>query len=361
MHVLVVTVVHNPEDARIRYRQMRAIVDAGHQITYIAPFEHFGVPIPDGTDGVTGISVPRAQGRARIGALKAVRRAVRLHAPAADVVLMHDPELVLAVAKLRRMPPIVWDVHEDTAATMTLKPWMPRRIRPVGARVARFIERYAENHYHVILADEGYQHLFRDDYPVVPNTTFVPSDVPAPGDERVIHVGHLTKARGALEMIELGRLLGGSVRVELVGDADHVVAPALERAHADGHVVWHGFLPNDAAMQLVEGSLAGLSLRHDEPNYRHSWATKVIEYMARGIPWISTPTSPAPQIAARHEAGIVVPFDNPQAAADAVHLLLDDPDRRRAMARRGHNVALEQYNWPVHAKAFVDHIESLAR
>lgn len=361
MHVLVVTVVHHPEDARIRYRQMRSLLEAGHEVTYIAPFGHFGVPVPDGSENLTGISVPRADGRDRIPALKAVRRAVKLHAPAADVVLMHDPELVLAVAGLRRMPPTVWDVHENTAATMTLKPWLPPRMRPLGVQMAKFIERYAERHYDVILADAGYRDLFRRHHPVVPNTTYVPEQVPLPGDERVMHVGHLTKARGALEMIEVGRLLRGEVRVELVGDADRVVRPIVEKAHADGDVVWHGFRPNDEAMALLEGSLAGLSLRHDEANYRNSWATKVIEYMAHGIPWVSTPTSPAPEIAEKFDAGIVVPFDDPPAAADAVRELRADPERRNAMARRGHNAALVEYAWPAHAKEFVAHLESLAR
>jgi hypothetical protein len=30
VHVLVMTVVHHPEDARILHRQIRALVDAGH-------------------------------------------------------------------------------------------------------------------------------------------------------------------------------------------------------------------------------------------------------------------------------------------------------------------------------------------
>lgn len=361
MHVLVVTVVHNPEDARIRYRQMRALLDAGHQVTFIAPFERFGVPLPTGVPGLTGVSVPRAEGRQRIGALRTVRDAVRAHAPGKDIVLMHDPELPLAVARLRGLPPVVWDVHEDTAATMTLKPWLPKPLRPLGVRLAKFIESYAEKHYHLLLADAGYRELFRGEHPVVPNTTYVPEQVPLAGNDRVVYVGHLTRARGTEEMIELGRLLKGTVRVELVGDADGAMKPLLEQANADGSVVWHGFLPNDEALKVVEGSLAGLSLRHDEANYRNSWATKVIEYMARGIPWVSTPTPPAPEILGKHEVGVVVPFGEPQAAADAVLKLHADEALRQDMGRLGHAVALAEYAWPVHAKEFVEQLEAWAR
>ena len=34
LRVLVVTVVHDPEDARIRHRQLPALLDAGHDVVY---------------------------------------------------------------------------------------------------------------------------------------------------------------------------------------------------------------------------------------------------------------------------------------------------------------------------------------
>ena len=37
MRVVVCTIVHHPADARIYLRQIRALLDAGHEVTYIAP------------------------------------------------------------------------------------------------------------------------------------------------------------------------------------------------------------------------------------------------------------------------------------------------------------------------------------
>ena len=39
MRVVVCTVVHHPADARIFYRQIRALLEAGHDVTYIAPHD----------------------------------------------------------------------------------------------------------------------------------------------------------------------------------------------------------------------------------------------------------------------------------------------------------------------------------
>ena len=37
MRVVVCTIVHHPADARIYHRQIRALLDAGHEVRYIAP------------------------------------------------------------------------------------------------------------------------------------------------------------------------------------------------------------------------------------------------------------------------------------------------------------------------------------
>ena len=57
--VLVLTVVHDPEDARIRHRQIPALLDAGFEVAYAAPFSAFNRTPPE---GVRGVDVPRAQG-----------------------------------------------------------------------------------------------------------------------------------------------------------------------------------------------------------------------------------------------------------------------------------------------------------
>ena len=82
----------------------------------------------------------------------------------------------------------------------------------------------------------------------------------------------------------------------------------LEPACAAGLVRWHGFVPNDEAMLITDGALAGLSLLQDDPNFRHSMPTKVAEYMARGVPVVTTPLPLAVDLVQRHECGFVVPF-----------------------------------------------------
>lgn len=358
MRVVVCTIVHHPQDARIYHRQIRALLDAGHEVMYLAP--EFSAERPSPLLHLTPL--PRAAGRHRLGALIAARKQLSRHAADADLLLLHDPELLLALpflmpARLKR-PATVWDVHEDTAAALRTKPWLPRPLRPPVALATRAAERIAERRLHLILAEKGYVTRFRKPHPVVPNTTYVPAEPdPYDGLRRVVYVGHLSPDRGAAEMAELARLLRDhGITVELIGPADARARALIEASP----IRWRGFVPNDEAMRLTGGALAGLSLLQDEPNFRHSLPTKVVEYMAHGVPVVTTPLPAAADLAERHHCGFVVPFRDPRAAADVILKLDADPALRAELGRRGHAAARESLGWPADAKAFVAQLEEWA-
>jgi glycosyltransferase involved in cell wall biosynthesis len=396
VHVVVCTVVHHPADARIFYREIQALLDAGHDVTYIAPHGEAVVPRGDappyppsarpmaksaivsdapalvrdegegqadserGRGDLRLVTIPRASGRRRAGALRAARAAMAAHVAGADLLLVHDPELLLVLPPKDKRPPTVWDVHEDTAAALTTKAWLPEWLRPVAAGGVARAEHLAERNLHLILAEHGYNARFTAEHPVVPNTTYVPEAAPPPGGpRRVVYVGHISPDRGSAEMTELGRLLKPhGIAVDLIGPAD-AAAQAHIKAAGDA-VTWHGFVPNAGALRLVEGALAGLSLLRDEPNFRHSMPTKVAEYMARGVPVVTTPLPLAVELVEAGECGFTVPFNAPQDAADAILKLDADPGLRVKMGLRAHEYALANLAWPPHAAAFVAQLEAWA-
>jgi glycosyltransferase involved in cell wall biosynthesis len=276
--------------------------------------------------------------------------------PLHDVVLLHDPELLLALPGMpaeslgpgrpARRPQVVWDVHEDTVAALRMKRWLPRPLRPAAAVAVHRAERWAERRCELLLAEESYRSRFRGEHPVVPNSVLVPTEVPAPpGDGRVVYLGRLTAERGVLEMIEVGRLLAPQIRVELIGPADPDVAGAVAAAHRRGWIYHHGFVPNDDALPMLEGALAGLALLHDEPNYARSRPTKVMEYMALGVPVVTTPNPSSAELVRHYDSGVVVPFEDPAAAADAVRALQGDPARRTELGSAGRAGAVRDLDW----------------
>ncbi len=367
MRVLVATVVHTPLDARIHARQVGALRAAGHDVTYAAPWSATGTPPNEALPGVSTLDLPRAVGRDRGAALRAARRVLAEQGPRHHVVLLHDPELLLAVAGLRQLlrdHVVVWDVHEDTGAALVDKPWLPEALRPAVRGAVGALESWAQRRLRLLLAEERYADRLTGGpdgtpHPVVPNTPVVPAEPPAgPADPPfAIQVGRLSRHRGVEDLLEVGRLLAGEVALHLVGQPDPDVADEVRRAHEAGHVVFHGFVPNDRALAMVEGAVAGLSLLRDLPNYRQSMPTKLYEYLGRAVPAVTTPLPAARALVEASDGGILVPFADPTAAAAAVRELASDRTMAHRRGESGHQHVLAHHAWNTDGPAFVHLLE----
>ncbi|MEE6283141.1 glycosyltransferase [Georgenia sp. MJ170] len=359
--ILVVTVVHHPQDARIRHREIDALLRAGWRVTYAAPFSGHGLAVPEPADRLRCVDLPRSAGRRRLRALGHARRTIRELGPRNDVVLIHDPELLLATGRQRN---VVWDVHEDTAAAVGAKEWLPRAVQRAAAAVIRSVERWAERRMPLLLAEYAYQERFRRPQPVVPNVVTVPRTTQAPGTDRVVYLGSITLERGAEDVVAMARTLtaqaAGEVRTHVVGPAHGAAEALIAAAHEEGVLHWHGFVPNEEALAMLDGALAGLSLLRDLPNYRHSMPTKILEYMAHGVPVVTTPLPVAKDVVERSGCGVVVPFQAPDAAAAAVLALRADPARAAALGRAGHGAARRDYDWSSAGEQFVATMAALA-
>lgn len=366
MRVLVVTVVHVPLDARIHHRQIRALRSADIEVTYAAPWEATATPPAQAAPGVRTFDLPRATGRRRLRALREARRLIGQLGPRHDLILLHDPELAVAVAgRLRRLPPVVLDVHEDLAASLVDRPWVPGRLKPLAGWGARRLERWSDRRLHLLLAEEAYAERFAGDHPVVRNLPRLPDDPPPAGThDRVVYVGRISEGRGLRELVAIGQALreGSSpIRVEVAGNPDADVAEQLQAAHDQDLVTWHGYLPNDAALSLVAGSIAGLSLLHDLPNYRRSMPTKVVEYLACAVPVVTTPLPEAEALVKRADAGAVVPFGDVDAAVTAIRDLAADRDACAQAGQRGRHLVADSLTWEVEGQRFVALLVEVAR
>jgi glycosyltransferase involved in cell wall biosynthesis len=358
MRVLVVSTVHNPRDARVSEREIAALLEAGHEVTQVGPFSAFAV---EPVLGVRAIDIPRSAGRRRAKAIRAARAVLRREAPLHDVVLLHAPEALLTVVGLDH-PCVVWDVHEDTAAALTMKPWLPRPLARPTAFVVRRAERWAERRARLLLAEDAYAQRFTQRHPIVPNSPVVPSSVAATGMGRAVYLGTITAARGAHELIRVGKALAeqGDARLELIGSAGPEVIDRVREADSRGWLTWRGFQPNDVALAAVEGATVGLSLLHDEPNYRHSRPTKLLEYLARGIPFITTPLPLAVDTASRSGGGIVVDFGDVTETVRMIHELDSDTGRRQSMADSGYAWVREHADWRRDGPEFVSQLQEWA-
>lgn len=346
MRVLVATIVHRPEDARIRHRQIPALLDAGCEVVYVAPAGDTSA----GHERLERITVPAAAGRNRLRAIRAVRPVLREASRRVDLAVLHDPELLLVTGAIDA--PVIWDVHEDLAGQITDKAWVPGPLHGVATIGARLLERRGRRLPRTI-AEAGY----RDRHPdavLVPNSVRVPDTVVPTGADRLVYLGRVSRGRGADVLGDVAQRLPDGLTLDVIGPAD----PDLT---LDGSALRaRGFVPNDVALAELGGAMAGLSLLQDLPNYRHSLPTKLLEYLAHGVPVISTPLPAAVELVERHDCGIIVDFDDPAAVVDAAVALRDDADRRARLAANGRAAVAAHHNWAVDAARMLDFYRELA-
>lgn len=359
MRVLVFTVVHTPLDARIHSREIAALLDAGHRVVYAAPFSGHGVGETEVDSRLRTVDLPRAQRWRRLSSWLASGRLLRARATETDVVIIHDPELLFVLLCARPRVPVVWDVHEDLASSFVDKGWLPGWLVAPLRQVVHRVERWAERHCHLVLAEEGYAPRFREHHPVVPNYPPLPRTPRGPVDDRVVYLGRVSRLRGGRELVAVGRRLRSEgLRTQVIGAVDEDIREELEQAASRGWLELFGFVPNDEALSLLDGALAGLSLLHDHANYRHSLPTKIFEYQAAGVPVISTPLAAAVEVIESSGAGTVVPFEDVDAVVTAVCRLRDDPSSAAAQARAGRRDAEAGRCWQAVRGRFVQVIEA---
>ena len=355
MRVVVATCAHRGDDARIVQRQIDALLADGIEVTLVAPepAQH--------RDGLRHVVVRRVRGRRRLGAWRDVLGAIRRERAGAALLLVHDLELVPLCWLLRTPAVKVWDVHEDLAGSIADREWLPGPLRGAVRWAVTMVERLAPRRYRLLAAEHGYLDRLGD-VPVVPNSTPVPERCapPVADDHRVVYVGRISNRRGWATMLELGRELHGDAVVELVGEPDGEIRAAVVAADAAGDVRWRGYVPNGEALRSVEGAVTGLCLLAPIPNYLHSMPTKVVEYMAHGLPVITTDLPIPQRLVQDAAAGFVVGQDDPAAIAAHVRALIADLELRRAMGERGHAFAATRHNWRVDGPAFAHLLRDLA-
>jgi glycosyltransferase involved in cell wall biosynthesis len=357
MRVLVATITHRADDARIFAREIPALLDADIDVTAVAPWKASRV---DPDRRLRAIDIPRTRGLRRTWPLIQAMRRIRRES--ADLILVHDPELAIALAWTNLRHRVVWDVHEDVAAALRSKVYLPRALRPLLAAAVAGLERRVERRLRgLLLAEERYADRFAQHHPIVLNLPRIPEALPTGlAQRRVVYVGSITRARGLVPMLEIARQLQrDEISMLLIGEIPSAEDRDLLRSAPN--VTWTGPLPNDHALELVQQSLAGLSLLADLPNYRHSMPTKVVEYMARGVPVISTPLAVAE--AALGETGVIVSFDHGRCvdeAVAAIRALAADEQRRQRMRVDAFARVSERYNWNVAQREFVAALRNFA-
>ena len=86
----------------------------------------------------------------------------------------------------------------------------------------------------------------------------------------------------------------------------------------------------------------------------------MFEYMSAGLPVIASDFPLWREIIAGNDCGLLVDPEDPQAIADAIDTLVNDPEMARRMGENGARTVREKYNWDIEEKKLLALYEEIA-
>ncbi len=396
-----------PWDVRT-HKICRALTEAGHEVHLVArnrARQALVAELPEGT--VHRMRPLRGVARRMDGTLSfpafANPRWVRLVVRVArdvrpDVILVRDLPLcptAIWVGRSARVP-VVLDMAENYPA-MIRDIWLARRAKPQDVllrnpMLVSVVERYCVprvDHVLVVVRESGERlrslGVADDRISVVSNTPpraraldSADREIPAakarePGESRgkadgggirLVYLGLMEIPRGvgeALEALRLIRKRGARVRLRLIGDGrdlGHFREMARSLRLSAEEVEFLGHVPNETALRIVAESDVGLIPHHANESWNTTIPNKLFDYMAAGIPVVSSDAVPCARVVRETGCGKVFRSGDASDLADAVSGLTDE-DVRRRLGEAGRTAVIQEYHWEADTYRLIQALEKV--
>jgi len=279
----------------------------------------------------------------------------------------HDPELLLVIPllRLRTGKPTIYDVHEANPEFFAVKDYLPGWVRyPMAWLVRLFEPALSRLHSALVFADESTPAAFcRVNRPKVVLPNFPSTEMIRSGGARldtvatrapvVLYLGGLERNRGSRLMIEAFAEIHAEIprtRLLLVGhfmppNLEHELRRDAQRLGVEEAVEIVGRVPFDRIGHHLERAAVGWVTWQACPKNRKNVPTKLFEYMAYGLPVVSSDLDSTREFVMDGDTGRLVPADDPHAHARAVIEVLNDRSRAAEMGIRGRELVLDRYSW----------------
>lgn len=167
----------------------------------------------------------------------------------------------------------------------------------------------------------------------------------SPETPTIVSVGRLVPKKGHSNVIRAAQLLrdrGFAFRLDIYGQGDlrEPLNRQIKEAGLASVVRLHGARTQDELIQVYRKAdafvLAPVVTANGD---RDGIPNVLLEAMSTGLPAVSTTISGIPEVIEHAVNGLLVPSDDPEAVADALASLLDDPRLRESLgANAAHSV-----------------------
>lgn len=140
------------------------------------------------------------------------------------------------------------------------------------------------------------------------------------------------------------------------GPAMNLFRRLADRLGVSRRVVWHGRVSAVSTPQLLSTAWIGVATFPPTGWNQYAFHLKILEYMAAGLPFVTTPVGDGALLASETGAGLVSQ-SHPETLAACIACLIDDADRRASMSVAG-RAAAARYDWDLIGPRFAQWVHA---
>lgn len=288
-----------------------------------------------------------------------------------DIYHFHDPELIPVGIKLKKFgKKVIFDIHENIALQIKDKEYLNYFLRNALSYVYTRYEKRALRKFDIlILAENSYVEYYSklsNSIAVILNMPDIEPlkafQVESREKNGLFYIGGISNGRGLDVTIEALKILKKhipDIYMYYIGNTYNNVVETIDMKSIQPNIKFYGPMPLLEGLELSKEAKVGLSILKPIGNYTSSYSTKVFEYMAIGLPVITSNFTLYKDIVEKYYCGICVdPLDSKE-IAEAIVYIITHPNEAKKMGDNGKRAIMERYNWGIEEKKLFEIYERI--
>lgn len=283
-----------------------------------------------------------------------------------DIYHLHDPELIPIGVKLKRLGfKVIFDIHENISCQIKDKEYIPKIFRNSISFIYRIYEKKSLKKFDgLILAENSYYEYYKDlsnNIEIIlnmPDISSLEKFVNKGGDKNeIFYIGGVSVDRGVDVIVDAIKIVKNKypdIFMHYIGPFDKKIINNLDISSIEKNIKFYGEIPLFEGLSYSLNAKIGISILKPIDNYLRSYSTKIFEYMALGLPVITSDFQLYKDVIEKSNCGICINPLKPKEIARAIEYIIGHPKEAMLMGQNGRRAILKKYNWEVEEKKLLN-------